>query len=287
MLSKTINLVLLMAIITSLFLMMKNHFGLEELRAINKESKEFILNHLYKQTKKANKRPNTYVVRSNYLSNQNSFLELDKKSRDRDIKMLIKYQLLKPLDSIIENDPLAENWQINKAKIQSIFIKTAETDDSIKQHLKEYDLEYIFQKNTISFYNWKRIIQLKLELKSLMNNRIGGFYLCFEYGYNFIGIPSKKVVKIGDTVFIDWINYYGGHYFINETYKVKSNYDKFHILETIYDPCGNGRTETILLEEYQIPFSAIEKDKKWRSVFYFRNDKLEQDSVVLERELEF
>jgi len=50
---------------------------------------------------------------------------------------------------------------------------------------------------------------------------------------------------------------------------------------------GGKDHETILLEEYQIPFSKIEKNKKWRSVFYFRNDKLEQDSVVLERELEF
>ena len=31
----------------------------------------------------------------------------------------------------------------------------------------------------------------------------------------------------------------------------------------------------------------LSRNKKWRNVFYFRNDKLQQDSVVLERELEF
>ena len=102
-----------------------------------------------------------------------------------------------------------------------------------------------------------------------------------------MGIPSKKVVRIGDTISVDWVNYFGGHYFIDQTYRVESNYDDFHTLETTYDACGNDGTETILLQEYQIPFSEIQKDKKWRSVFYFRNDKLEQDSVVLERELDF
>ena len=292
MLTKIINVILGITIFTSLFLIGKNYFALEELRNIHNESKTYILNFLSQLPKKESKYLDTYIVHSGYLSNKDSFLELelDDKSIDkRDIPLFKTHLLLKPLDSIIGNDPLAEKWNENKSKIQKIFTEVSQLDDSLKRNLEKKNLEDVFKKNTISPEEWQKIILATTTSKSILSSRIGSFCSCFENHYSFLGIPSKTVVQVGDTIFIDWVNYFGGHVFIDQTYQVQSNYDKFHILETTYDNCKicDMQAETILLEEYQIPFSAIEKDEKWRSVFYFRNDKLEQDSVVLERELEF
>lgn len=290
MLSKTINSTLLIATIISLFLITKNHFDLEELKTINKESKEFILNSSSKLAATEIKYADAYIARSGYLiANKNSFLEIGKSfTHKRDIATYETYKVLKSLDSIIKNDPLVKNWKENKSKIQEVFTEVAQLNDSLKQNLEKQNIEEIFKKNTISFEEWKKCIYVFINLKSILRGYIGECQ-CIDPSYSFMGIPSKKGVFLKDTISVDWVNYYRGHVFINQTYQVKSNYDKYHVLETSYDGCGfcDIQAEAILLEEYQIPFSEIEKNKKWRSVFYFRNDKLEQDSVVLEREMEF
>ena len=294
MLTKIINTVLIAAIISALFLTAKNYFNLDKLRVINEESKSYILSSSSKLAEKEIKYFDAYIARSGYLiANKNSFSEIGKKfTSKREIAFYEKYKetykTLKPLDSIIKNVFLSKNGKENKSKIQEVFAEVGQLDDSLKQYLVTQNLEDIFKKNTISFEEQKKMISVSVNIKSILRARIGECQ-CIDPSYSFIGIPSKKVVFLGDTISVNWINYYRGHVFINQTYNTKSNYDKFHILETSYDGCGfcDVEAESILLQEYQIPFSEIEKDKKWRSVFCFRNDKLEQDSVVLERELEF
>ena len=289
MLTKITNSLLILVILTSLFLTAKNYFALEEIQTINSESKNHIMSFLSKLLEKEATYANAYIARSGYLINKNSFLDIGKNFTNKlDIATYETYKILKPLDSIIKNDPLAQNWKTNKIEIQKIFATVSQFNKTIRQELNKYDLEDIFQKNKISFEEWRKVIYLSVNLKSILRGNIG-LCQCIDPSYSFIGIPSKKAAFLGDTISIDWVNYYRGHVFINQTYKIKSNYDNFHILETSYDGCGfcDVQAESILLQEYQIPFSKIEKNKKWRSVFYFRNDKLEQDSVVLERELEF
>ncbi|WP_338763373.1 hypothetical protein WAF17_19490 [Bernardetia sp. ABR2-2B] len=294
MLTKIINTVLIAAIIAASLLTAKNYFNLEELRVINEESKSYILNSSSKLAEKENKYFDAYIARSGYLiANKNSFSEIGKKfTSKREIAFYEKYKetyrTLKPLDSIIKNIFLSKNWKESKSKIQEVFAKVGQLDDSLKQYLVIQNLGGIFKKNVISFEEQKKVISVSINIKSILRSRIGECQ-CIDPNYSFMGIPSKKVAFLGDTISVDWINYYRGHVFINQTYNIKSNYDKFHVLETSYDGCGfcDIQAESILLQEYQIPFSEIEKGEKWRSVFYFRNDKLEQDSVVLERELEF
>jgi hypothetical protein len=184
---------------------------------------------------------------------------------------------------------LGKNWLQNRDKIHSIFLKASEADDSLKKYNTElgYDLNDIFKKDKLTFFEWSGLIDISISYKWFLNSKMSNFCMCFP-SYNIVGIPSKQIVNIGDTVFIDWISYIDTD-FIPQTYSMTSNYDNYLNFESGYHHCRRcGQSQNaFLVQEYQIPFSEIEKNKKWRSVFYFRNDKLEQDSVVLERELEF
>ena len=142
-----------------------------------------------------------------------------------------------------------------------------------------YNLDSIFKAEEINNYGWAEIYHASNDFKSNFISHFGCFCMYFPH-YGLLPIPSKSTVQVGDTISINWVNFYSDFYMIPKTYRFSSNYDKYKLVDNTYD-------DAILLQEYQIPFSAIEKDKKWRSVFYFRDDKLEQDSVVLERELEF
>ncbi|AFM03385.1 hypothetical protein Fleli_0931 [Bernardetia litoralis DSM 6794] len=289
---KIINLLLSLTIFSAIFFIGRDYFLLQKLNNLAEEYKPKEIEFLLERSKKMDIKLDALLADANGFNTFGSFINTNSISSDsymhpRDLEVFKTYKLIKPLDSIIASDLLGSKWEINKAKIQEILLKVAQKDDKLQVEIDRYNKQEIYYAS--SFNEYLYLTYLVINLKERLRGRMGQFCMCFYPRHEFRGIPSKKVVQVGDTVFVDWVNYYGGHTFIDQTYQVQSNYDKFHILETTYDPCKqcDERAETILLEEYQIPFSEIDKNKKWRSVFYFRNDKLEQDSVVLERELEF
>ncbi|WP_338792549.1 hypothetical protein [Bernardetia sp. MNP-M8] len=290
--TKIINLLLSLTIIIALCFIGKDYFLLQKLESITEEHKPKQISFLLESSKRTDRKLDALLTKENGLNTFGSFINTNSISSDsyihpRDLEVFKTYKLIKPIDSIISTDLIGSKWEDNKAKFQEILLTIAQKDDTLRVEIDKYNKQEIYYAS--SFNEYLYLTYLVINLKENLRSRMGQFCMCFYPKHEFKGIPSKKIVQVGDTVFVDWVNYYGGHTFIDQTYQVQSNYDKFHILETTYDPCKqcDEAAETILLEEYQIPFSEIKKDKKWRSVFYFRNDKLEQDSVVLERELEF
>ncbi len=286
---KIINMLLSLSIFIALFFIGMDYILLKELNKLAEQSKPEVISFSLESSRNYSKKLNVYLAYANGLNNFGSFLSTENDINKRDLEIFKTYKLIKPLDSLIKNDLTGKNWKENKAKADLLLDKVAKADDGLRVEIEKSYYKTTSKEKTDYFQEYSLFVDLVKNLKFDLSCRIGSFCMCYYPSHDFIGIPSKKIVQVGDTIFVDWINYYGGHIFINETYQVKSNYDKFHLLETTYDPCNqcNKGSETILLQEYQIPFSKIKKDKKWRSVFYFRNDKLQQDSVVLERELEF
>ncbi|WP_375562237.1 hypothetical protein ACE193_06720 [Bernardetia sp. OM2101] len=288
--NKIINSLLILISIVAFAFILKSYLKITVYQDLRDDYEVKYMNLNLKVSKSLTSEMNSYVVNDRNMNKVNSFTLLDENSmHPRDIQNVETARILYPLDSIIESDLLGKNWLQNRDKIRSIFLKASEADDSLKKYNTElrYDLEEIFKKDKLSFFEWVGLSYISIDYKGILNSRMGSFCMCFP-NYNIIGIPSKQIVNIGDTVFIDWISYIDTD-FIPQTYNVTSNYENYLNFESGYHHCRTcGRSENaFLVQEYQIPFSEIEKNKKWRSVFYFRNDKLEQDSVVLERELEF
>ena len=288
--NKIINSLLVLISIVALFFILMNYSKLKEDKNLRNYYEVEYINLQLEVSKSVNSRINDYAINEKNINKLNSFTSLNN-SNNRDRHNIETAMILYSLDSIISSDLLGKNWIQNKDKIRSIFLKASKADDSLKfkdeNYSIKYDLNEIFEKDKLTFFEWSSLLDISIYYKDMMRSRMGAFCMCFSM-YNVVGIPSKQVIEVGDTVSIDWVNYIVQD-FIPQTYTINSNYDNFLVLESGYNSCRmcGAKENTFLLQEYQIPFSEIKKDKKWRSVFYFRNDKLEQDSVVLERELEF
>ena len=288
--NKIINSLLVLISIVALFFILMNYSKLKEYKNLRNYYEVEYINLQLEVSKSVNSRINDYAINEKNINKLNSFTSLNN-SNNRDRHNIETAMILYSLDSIISSDLLGKNWIQNKDKIRSIFLKASKADDSLKfkdeNYSIKYDLNEIFEKDKLTFFEWSSLLDISIYYKDMMRSRMGAFCMCFSM-YNVVGIPSKQVIEVGDTVSIDWVNYIVQD-FIPQTYTINSNYDNFLVLESGYNSCRmcGAKENTFLLQEYQIPFSEIKKDKKWRSVFYFRNDKLEQDSVVLERELEF
>lgn len=288
--NKIINSLLVLISIVALFFILMNYSKLKEYKNLRNYYEVEYINLQLEVSKSVNSRINDYAINEKNINKLNSFTSLNN-SNNRDRHNIETAMILYSLDSIISSDLLGKNWIQNKDKIRSIFLKASKADDSLKfkdeNYSIKYDLNEIFEKDKLTFFEWSSLLDISIYYKDMMRSRMGAFCMCFSM-YNVVGIPSKQVIEVGDTVSIDWVNYIVQD-FIPQTYTINSNYDNFLVFESGYNSCRmcGAKENTFLLQEYQIPFSEIKKDKKWRSVFYFRNDKLEQDSVVLERELEF
>ena len=289
--SNIINSILALLFFVGLYFIVVEHFKINQYKKLKNEYALKSINLQLDISKNLNSYMDSYIVDYRDFNEPYSFTLL-KKIHKRDRHNIETVKILHSLDSIISNDPLGKDWIKNKSKIRSIFLKVTNADDSLKfkgnfHYNIPYDLNEIFEKDILTFFEWSFLLDLSISYKNRIKDRMSGFCICFSM-YDMMWIPSKQVVKAGDTISIDLVNYIGQD-FIPQTYNFTSNYDKFLILESGYNGCRHcgEQANAFLVQEYQIPFSAIKEDKKWRSVFYFRNDKLEQDSVVLERELEF
>jgi hypothetical protein len=290
---KIINSFLAFICLIALFFMAKDYFLMERIKPLHQEYQEKHLKSYAAESNRLNAIMTEELIKENGLPLNKSFIFRDTINseasyfRNRSYKTFL---LFRSLDSVLEKSLEKREWKKNKGKLKSIFIELTSSSkyDTLKMKTDYYDLDSIFKQEEISDYGWGwvELYHASNDFKSTFISTFGCFCSCFSH-YGLIPIPSKSVVKIGDTVSINWINFYSDFYMIPETFHFNSNYDKYKQVDNIYDPCPNRGSDAILLQEYQIPFSKIEKNKKWRSVFYFRNDKLEQDSVVLERELEF
>ncbi|WP_291725954.1 hypothetical protein [Bernardetia sp.] len=286
-----INSILALLFCVGLYFIVVEHFKINQYKKLKNEYALKYINLQLDISKNLNAYMDSYIVDSRDFNEPYSFTLL-KKIHKRDRHNIETAKTLYALDSIVLNDPLGKNWARNKNKIRFIFFKVTNADDSLKlkgniHHSIPYDLNEIFEKDKLTFFEWSLLLELSIHYKDILKSRMSGFCICFS-SYQIMYIPSKQIVKAGDTISIDLVNYIGQD-FIPQTYNFTSNYDKFLILESGYNGCRycGEQANYFLVQEYQIPFSEIKKDEKWRSVFYFRNDKLEQDSVVLERELDF
>ncbi|AFM03387.1 hypothetical protein Fleli_0933 [Bernardetia litoralis DSM 6794] len=288
--NKIINSLLILVSIVALAFILKSYLKVKTYEGLRADCEVKYMDLQLEVSKSVNSRINDYAINQKNINKLNSFTSLNN-SNNRDRHNIETAMILYPLDSIISTDLLGKNWLQNRDKIRSIFLKASKADDSLKfkdeNNYIRYDLNEIFKKDKLTFFEWSGLLDISIYYKDVMKSRVGAFCMCFSI-YSVVGIPSKQIVNIGDTVFIDWINYIDTD-FIPQTYSMTSNYDNYLNFESGYHHCRmcGAKENTFLLQEYQIPFSEIKKNKKWRSVFYFRNDKLEQDSVVLERELEF
>ncbi len=288
--NKIINSLLILVSIVALAFILKSYLKIKTYEGLRTDYEVKYMDLQLEVSKSVNSRINDYAINQKNINKLNSFTSLNN-SNNRDRHNIETAMILYLLDSIISTDLLGKNWIQNKDKIRSIFIKASQADDSLKlkdeNNYIRYDLNEIFEKDKLTFFEWSSLLDISIYYKDMMRSRMGAFCMCFSM-YNVVGIPSKQVIEVGDTVSIDWISYINQD-FIPQTYTINSNYDNFLAFESGYNSCRMCGDEgnTFLLQEYQIPFSEIEKNKKWRSVFYFRNDKLQQDSVVLERELGF
>lgn len=288
---KIINSFLAFICLIALFFMAKDYFLMEKIKPLHQQYQKKYLKSYAAESNRLNAIMNEELIKGNGLPVNKSFIFRDTINselgflRNRDYKTFL---LFRSLDSVLTKSLEKREWKENKEKLKSIFIELTSSSkyDTLKMKTDYYNLDSIFKDDKINSYGWSEIYYASNDFKSNFISSFGCFCMCMP-NYGLIPIPSKSVVKIGDTVSINWMNFYSHFYIIPETYNFSSNYDKYKLVESIYNPCSNRGLDAILLQEYQIPFSEIEKNKKWQSVFYFRNDKLEQDSVVLERELEF
>ncbi len=289
--TKIINSSLLLIIFSSFYFLFQNYTSHKEIEALNEEyCKKYVANQL-KVSEKFNNYFRESLIGYAKLNSQNPFLEsINESYAKAEKKQYEVIKILSVIDSIYKVDTLGKDWNSHKFKIADAFEKAKEKYDTLKwgKHVSYTTFDSLFQKEKLDYGEWTQIIQVSNRFKEYIRNHYSKLGLDFIY-YDVIGIPSKSIAKIGGTISVDWIDYYSKTSLIPETYSRKSNYENHLTLRSYYKAgiMGCQDHETILLEEYQIPFSEIEKNKKWRSVFYFRNDKLEQDSVVLERELEF
>ncbi|WP_338812561.1 hypothetical protein V9L05_14340 [Bernardetia sp. Wsw4-3y2] len=291
--TKIINSSLLLIIFSSFYFLFQNYVFRKEIEPLNEEyCKKYVANQL-KISKRRNKYFKESLISYAELNSQNPFLEsVNGDYAKTEKKQYEVIKILSVIDSIYKIDTLGKDWNSHKFKIADAFEKAREKYDTLKwgKHVSYTTFDSLFKKEKLDYNEWTEIISVSNRFKEYVRASTSGGNMDFIY-YNLIGIPSKSIVKIGDTISVDWVDYYSKTSLIPETYSRKSNYENYLTLRSYYKIgfgiSGGKDNEAILLEEYQIPFSAIEKNKKWRSVFYFRNDKLEQDSVVLERELEF
>ncbi|WP_338792547.1 hypothetical protein [Bernardetia sp. MNP-M8] len=265
----------------------------KEIEPLNEEyCKKYIANQL-KISEKRNNYFKESIIGYADLNSQNPFLEpVNGDYAKTEKKQYEVIKILSVIDSIYRGDTLGKNWKSHKYKIADAFEKAREKYTFLKwgKQVSYTTFDSLFKKEKLDYNEWTEIISVSNRFKDKVRSSTSGGTIYFAY-YDMIGIPSKSIVRVGDTISVDWVNFYSNTSLIPATYSRKSNYESCLTLRSYYKIgfgiLGGKDNETILLEEYQIPFSEIEKNKKWRSVFYFRNDKLEQDSVVLERELEF
>lgn len=288
---KIINSFLAFICITALFFMAKDYFLMEKIKPLHQEYQEKYLKSYIEESNRLNAIIIEELIKENGLPLNKSFIFRDTINsesnyfRNRSYKTFL---LFRSLDSVLEKSIEEKKWKKNKEKLKSIFIELTSSSryDTLKMKTDYYDLDFVFRKDETTDYGWAEIYRASNYFKRNFISTFGCFCMCMPY-YGLVPIPSKSTVQVGDTISINWMNFYSHFKIIPETYSFNSNYDKYKLIENSYNPCENRGLEAFFLQEYQIPFSQIEKNKKWRSVFYFRNDKLEQDSVVLERELEF
>lgn len=289
--NKIVNSILILISSIALSFILMNYLKMKKYEELRADYGLKYMNLHLEVSKSINSSINSSVVDQRNMNKINSFTLLNNENRHKHDRHNIETSMiLYSLDSIISTDLLGKNWIQNKDKIRSIFIKASQADSALKlrnTNSPNYDLNEIFKKDKLTFFEWSGLLDISMHYKDILRMRMGSFCMCFSV-YSVVGIPSKQIVKVNDTISIDWINYINTD-FIPQTYTINSNYDNFLAFESGYNSCRScgSKENTFLIQEYQIPFSKIEKNKKWRSVFYFRNDKLEQDSVVLERELEF
>ncbi|WP_338812563.1 hypothetical protein V9L05_14350 [Bernardetia sp. Wsw4-3y2] len=282
--TKIINSLLVFTCLVALFFVVKDYFLMEKVKPLHQKYKEKYLESYVVESNQLNKIITEEIIKGNDLPINTSFIFRDTINsesgylRNKDYRTFL---LFRSLDSVLTHSLEKREWKKNKNKLKSIFtyLTLNSRYDTLKMKTDYYDLDSIFKNKEINDYGWAEIYYASNDFKSNFISSFGCFCSGFSH-YGLLPIPSKSTVQVGDTISINWVNFYSDFYMIPETYRFSSNYDKYKLVDNIYD-------DAILLQEYQIPFSEIEKDKKWRSVFYFRNDKLEQDSVVLERELEF
>ncbi len=288
---KIINSLLFLVSIIALFFLIKDYFLMEKIKSLHKKYKEQYIESYAAESRYLNKTMIEEIIKENDLVDNQSFIFRDTTNSESSYLRNKNYRtflLFRSLDSVFEQSLEKREWKENKEKLKSIFTNLTSSSkyDTLKMKTNYYNLDSVFKVEEINNYGWAGIYYASNDFKSNFISRFGCFCMCMPH-YGLFPIPSKSTVQVGETISINWMNFYSHFYIIPETYNFNSNYDKYKLIENTYNPCENRGLEAFLLQEYQVPFSKIKKNKKWRSVFYFRNDKLEQDSVVLERELEF
>lgn len=289
--TKIINGLLALICFVALFFMVKDYFLMEKIKPLHQKYQEKYIESYAAESRYLNKIMTKEIIKENLLIDNQSFILRDTvnseigRYRNKGYKTFL---LFRSLDSVFEQSLEKREWKENKEKLKSIFTDLAlySSYDTLQMKTDYYNLDSIFKAEVINNYGWAEIYHASNDFKNNFLSLFGCFCSSFSH-YGLLPIPSQSVVKVVDTISINWVNFYSDFYMIPETYHFSSNYDKYKLVDNIYNPFIDRDSDAILLQEYQIPFSAIEKNKKWRSVFYFRNDKLAQDSVVLERELEF
>ena len=232
----------------------------------------------------------TNVIREKYFfsedrnfSDSEPFLNLEnlgKKGYHQQLKNdMMAYNLLFPLDSVLRKDIKGLEWKNNRRKVEQTLRKANKLNNRIQfeDHQLGINLEPLLAKEVLTgeeYDKFRWLIAIQHQPSCMMMG-----------GYNVVQpIPSKTVVEVGDTVFINWINYYTHNNSLNNSYSTTSNYEKYHTISTFYNR-SDGDNKSFFIDEWQIPFSELEKNTTWKSTFYFINHNLEKDSVVLERDI--
>ncbi len=240
----------------------------------------------------------TDVIREKYyfsedinFSDSKPFLDLESldknKYRQQLKKDMMAYNLLFSLESVLRKDKKGLEWKSNRKKVEQTLKEVKKLNDRIK--LKDYDLkidlEPLLAKEPLTREEYDEILSAFWDFRWLITishkpscSLMGGYHIIQP-------IPSKTVLEVGDTVFIDWINYYSHNNSLNNSYSTTSNYEKYHTVSTFYNT-SDGSNKSFFIDEWQIPFSDLEKNTTWKSTFYFINHNLEKDSVVLERDIQ-
>lgn len=288
--TKIINSSLLLIVFSAFYFIFQSHNSNQKIQHLNKKYWKKYISTQLKISEHFNNHFQENLLVYSKLNSQTPLLEItDTKYIETEKRQYELCKTLLVIDSIYKVDTLGKNWNTNKYKIDKTFRKARKIysfltwEGIFSDSLDFYDL---FVKDELNPQEWSSIILVNNKFKEYVRNRTSGLLMNISY-YDVLGIPSKSVVKVGDSVSIDWVNFCSNTSLIPNISSRVSNYENNLTLRSYYKAgkIGEQDDETILIEEYQIPFSEISKDKKWQAKFMFINHNLEQDSVVLERDI--